>query len=193
MLKTIMLYYPSFENGGATKNLINIVNFFVKKKTRVILFSYGANKKKFIKTKYLTIVKTKLIKKINFLPVRWNLAISSVFNLDSYIKKNKKNSIIFSMQSHIPAIIIAKLNNIKISIRNSEEPLGATLYADNKISAFFILILKIFFYNFSDQIIAISKKSEESLRKIVLFKKKIVFVYNPYLDNIQKIKKRKKK
>ena len=188
-----MLYYPSFENGGATKNLINIVNFFVKKKTRVILFSYGANKQKFFKTKYLTIVKTKPIKKINFLPIRWNLAISSVFNLNSYIKKNKKNSIVFSMQSHIPAIIVAKLNNIKISIRNSEEPLGATFYADNKISAFFVLILKIFFYNFSDQIIAISKKSEESLKKIVLFKKKIVFVYNPYLNKIQKIKKRKKK
>ena len=143
-----MLYYPSFENGGATKNLINIVNFFVKKKTRVILFSYGANKQKFFKTKYLTIVKTKPIKKINFLPIRWNLAISSVFNLNSYIKKNKKNSIVFSMQSHIPAIIVAKLNNIKISIRNSEEPLGATFYADNKISAFFVLILKIFFIIF---------------------------------------------
>lgn len=192
MLKTILLYYPSFENGGATKNLINIINFFVKKKIRVILFSYGANKKKFVKTKYLTIVKSKPIKKINFLPVRWNLAISSVFNLNFYIKKNKKNSIIFSMQSHIPAIIIAKLNNIKISIRNSEETLGATFYADNKISAFFVLILKIFFYNFSDQIIAISKKSEKSLKKIVLFKKKIVFVYNPYLDKILKIKRRKK-
>ena len=32
MLKTILLYYPSFENGGATKNLINIVNYFTKKK-----------------------------------------------------------------------------------------------------------------------------------------------------------------
>ena len=192
MLKTILLYYPSFENGGATKNLINIINFFVKKKIRIILFSYGANKKKFVKTKYLTIVKSKPIKKINFLPVRWNLAISSVFNLNSYIKKNKKNSIIFSMQSHIPAIIIAKLNNIKISIRNSEEPLGATFYADNKILSFFVLLLKIFFYNFSDQIIAISKKSEASLKKIVLLKKKIFLVYNPYLDKIFKIKKKKK-
>ena len=191
MLKTIMLYYPSFENGGATKNLINIINFFIKNKIKILLFSYGANEKNFIKTKYLKIVNTKPIKVISFLPIRWNLAISSVFNLNSYIKKNKKNSIIFSMQSHIPAIIIAKLNNIKISIRNSEEPLGATYYADNKISAFFVLILKIFFYNFSDQIIAISKKSEESLKKIVLFKKKIVFVYNPYLDKIFKRKKKK--
>jgi glycosyltransferase involved in cell wall biosynthesis len=192
MLKTIMLYYPSFENGGATKNLINITNFFIKKKINVLLFSYKADKKKFIKNKYLTIINTKPITFFSFLPIRWNLALSSVFNLNSYIKRNKKNSIIFSMQSHIPAIIVAKLNNIKISIRNSEEPLGATFYADNRILSFFVLLLKIFFYNFSDQIIAISRKSEKSLNRIVLSKKKISLVYNPYLDKILKVKNKKK-
>ena len=50
--------------------------------------------------------------------MRWNLAISSMMNLNFYLKENKKNSIIFSMQSHIPAIIIAKINQIKIVIRN---------------------------------------------------------------------------
>ena len=29
MLEKILLYYPSFENGGATKNLVNIVNHFL--------------------------------------------------------------------------------------------------------------------------------------------------------------------
>ena len=46
------------------------------------------------------------------------------------------------MQSHIPAIVISKINQMKIVIRNSEEPLGATLYADNKILSFFVLFLK---------------------------------------------------
>ena len=32
MLKKILLFYPSFENGGATKNLIRIVNYLLKKK-----------------------------------------------------------------------------------------------------------------------------------------------------------------
>ena len=192
MLKTIFLYYPSFENGGATKNLINIINYFTKKKINILLFSYGADKKQFTINKYLTIVNTKPITLLNFLPMRWNLALSSVFNLSSYIKQNKKNSIIFSMQSHIPAIIVAKLNNIKISIRNSEEVLGATLYADNRILSFFVLLLKIFFYNFSDQIIAISEKSEKSLKKIVIFNKKIILILNPYLTKILKIKKKNK-
>ncbi len=187
-----MLYYPSFEEGGATKNLINIVNYFVQKKIRVFLFSYKVDKKNFINNNYLKIIKSEPIKQINFLPIRWNLAISSVLNLNSYIKQYKKDSIVFSMQSHIPAIIVSKLNGIKISIRNSEEPLGATKYADNKFLALLVLLLKIIFYNFSDQIIAISKKSENSLKKLVLFKNKVHLILNPYLKKIYKIKKRKK-
>jgi len=192
MLKTIHLFYPSFEKGGATENLLRIVNFLLKKKIKVFLFSQGAKKNNFIKHKNLTIINTKRLKKLNFLPIRWNLAISSMLNLDFYIKKNNKNSIIFSMQSHIPAIIVAKINQMKIVIRNSEEPISATLYADNKISGFLVLFLKILFYNFADKIIAISTKSKNSLQKIVIFSKKITLIYNPYLEKILKIKKVKK-
>lgn len=196
MIEKILLYYPSFERGGAEKNLINIVNYFIKKKVRVLLFSHKVNKRIFLKNSYLKIVKSKTIKSINFLPIRWNLAISAALNLNYFAKKFDRNSIIFSMQSHIPAIIIAKLNKKKIIIRNSEEPLGATYYADNKIIAFLVLGLKFIFYNFSDQIIAISKKSQQSLKKIVFFKRKIILILNPYLVNVHKIKKvekRKKK
>ena len=34
MLKTVHLFYPSFEKGGATKNLVRIVNFLLKKKIK---------------------------------------------------------------------------------------------------------------------------------------------------------------
>ena len=57
MIKTILLFYPSFENGGATKNLINIVNYFIKKKINVNLFSYNASKKNFFASDYLKIIK----------------------------------------------------------------------------------------------------------------------------------------
>ena len=192
MLKTVHLFYPSFEKGGATKNLVRIVNFLLKKKIKVFFFSRGANKNNFIKNKNLKIINTKPLKKLNFLPIRWNLAISSMINLNFYIKKNKKNSIIFSMQSHIPAIVIAKFNQLKIVIRNSEEPLGATFYADNKILSFLVLFLKILFYNFANKIIAISTMSKNSLQKIVIFNKKITLIYNPYLEKILKLKKIKK-
>ena len=38
MLKTVHLFYPSFEKGGATKNLLRIVNFLLKKKIKVFCF-----------------------------------------------------------------------------------------------------------------------------------------------------------
>ena len=34
MLKTVHLFYPSFEKGGATKNLVRIVNYLLKKKSK---------------------------------------------------------------------------------------------------------------------------------------------------------------
>tara|TARA_B110000196_G_scaffold320348_1_gene342166 strand:+ start:6539 stop:7657 length:1119 start_codon:yes stop_codon:yes gene_type:complete len=197
MLKTIFLFYPSFENGGATKNLINIVNFILKKNIKIILISKNAKKNNFIFSKNLKIINSKPLRIFNFLPIRWNLALSSMIDLNSSIKLHSKNSIIFSMQSHIPAIIIAKLNKIKIILRNSEEPIGATIYADNKILGFLVLILKFIFYNFADKIIAISKRSATSLKKIVISNKKINLIYNPYLTKISKfnkiIKKDKKK
>ena len=71
----------------------------------------------------------------------------------------------------MPAILIARLFNNKIIIRNSEEIIGATKYADNKVNAYLVFFLKIFFYNLSNRIIAISEKSKDSLEKIILNKK----------------------
>ena len=190
MLEKILLYYPSFENGGATKNLVNIVNHFLKKKIRVILFSHNAKLNKFKFIKNLTIINSRPLKKFSFFPIRWNLALSSMISLFLYAKSNCNNSIIFSMQSHIPAIIVAKLINKKIIIRNSEEPIG-TIYADNKLSAIIVLILKFIFYNFADKIIAISKKSKKSLKKIITSKNKIILILNPYIDKFSQTKIRR--
>jgi GalNAc-alpha-(1->4)-GalNAc-alpha-(1->3)-diNAcBac-PP-undecaprenol alpha-1,4-N-acetyl-D-galactosaminyltransferase len=192
MLKKILLFYPSFENGGATKNLVRIVNYLLKKKITVILLSHNAKKNEFKFTKDLQIINNKPLKKFSLLPIRWNLALSSMINLFYYAKSNFNNSIIFSMQSHIPAIIISKIIKKKIIIRNSEEPIGATIYADNKFLAIMVLVLKFIFYNFADKIIAISNKSEKSLKKIVFFNNKIVLILNPYVEKILKIKRIKK-
>ena len=112
-----------------------------------------------------------------------------MINLFSYSNKHKDNSIIFSMQSHIPAIIISKIIGKKIVIRNSEEPLGATRYADNKFFAIIVLFLKLIFYNFADKIITISKSLKIST-KIVINKKKIKLILNPYLKKIFKKKEK---
>ena len=55
--------------------------------------------------------------------------------------------------------------------------------------AILVLILKFIFYNFADRIVAISKKSKESLKKIVPFNNNVDLILNPYVDKIFKIKK----
>ena len=44
--KEIVIFYPSFERGGATNNLINITNYLLKKKFYIKLFSQNVEKKK---------------------------------------------------------------------------------------------------------------------------------------------------
>ena len=94
------------------------------------------------------------------------------------------------MQNHLPAIIIAKIFKKKIIIRNSEEIFSATKYADNFISAYFVLFLKFFIYKLCDHFISISKKSKQSLIRLMIKKEKITLIYNPF---IKKIKKKIKK
>ena len=187
--KKIIIFYPSFEDGGATENLINIINFFTKKRVKIILITNKNKINRLTKNKFLNLIVCKKISWFFFVPFRWNIALSAMFNLFSYIKLNNQNTIVFSMQSHIPAIVVSKILGKKIVIRNSEEPIGATKYADNKILGLIVLILKFIFYNFTDKIIAISKKSKVSLEKIVLKKSKIKLIYNPYIVNICKEKR----
>ena len=42
--KEIIIFYPSFANGGITRNLENILKFFSKKKIKKFLFSHKAKK-----------------------------------------------------------------------------------------------------------------------------------------------------
>ena len=186
--KKVLFFYPSFEKGGATKILINVINYLLKKNLKIVLFSYNAKYNDFLSSNNLKIVGSKKKNKSRFY---FNIFTS--LNLFNYLLKNKEEILIFSFQSHLPAIFIAKLLNKKIIIRNSEEIIDATKHADNKISAVIVFFLKIIFYNLSNKIIAISRKSKQSLEKIIFNKKKIELIYNPYLDLQKKFNRKIKK
>ena len=79
------------------------------------------------------------------------------------------------------AIIVSKFLGFKI-IRNAEDAISSTIFAENKFQSLIILFLKVILYNFSDKIISNSKGSGNSLKKI--FIKKIFPIYNPYLKKI---------
>ena len=183
-IKELIILYPSFEKGGATSNLINFINICSKRNIKVYLISNikKKDKKKFLKrnVKFLNINNNLRIWSLN----RLITSIKSLFLLSSLFDKvDVNNSMVISFQSHILPIIFSKILGRKIIIRNSEDVIEATKYADYKVSALLVFLLKSFFYNFSDGIISNSNKAKKSLDTII-YKNKTKLIYNSYLNNI---------
>ena len=191
--KDLIVLYPSFERGGATVNLINFINICAKKNIKIHLITNIKKKDKklfFKKNIKFIILNNNLNYKI------FNRLITSIkatfLLLNLFRKIDSKNSLVFSFQSHILTIFFSKIFRRKIVIRNSEDIIGATKYADYKFSAFFVFLLKIFFYNFSNGVITNSKNAKKSLDKII-FNNKTKLIYNPYLKKIFRNQVNKKK
>lgn len=186
--KNLIIYYPSFERGGVERNLTNLINNFDRNiYVHLISTISKNNSKKLFKKKNLKVYTVKKIRFLSFLPNRFNTAFSSIGILKYLISKlRNQNLIVHSMQSNIAAIIICFINNIKIVIRNSEDPISSTIYSENLIISSIIFFFKILFYNLCDGIITNSKGSKNSIEKFVLNNKKIKAIYNPYLQNLNK-------
>ena len=184
-LKRIIIFYPSFERGGVETILLNLINFFLKKKIKIILIS-NAPKKKLPKDNNFLQIKPNY--KINsFFSDRLSKAIQASKKLSNILKNsNHKETIVFSLQSSSLAILISKINNHLIVVRNAEDPIYSTVYGDNKIASFLAIFSKILTYNFSDKIICNSIGSKYSLQKLLLNKSKVISIYNPYLKKIYK-------
>ena len=192
--KNIIIYYPSFEKGGATINLINFINDAMKSNINVGLISNIDNKekKKYFSPNKVNVYKTSSLKNF-FLSKRLTSSISSIFVLIKVLINSNNNTIFLSFQSHFIPLIFCTIFRKKIIIRNSEDSIDATKYADNLFFAYIVLFLKSFFYLFSNGIITNSIKSKSSLEKITFNMKSINLIYNPYLFKILKFKKKKKK
>lgn len=191
-LKRIIIFYPSFERGGVEIILLNLIKFFLKKKIKIILIS--------------NVPKKKLPKDNNFLQInpeykvygifsdRLSKAIQASKKLSNILKdSNQKETIVFSLQSSSLAILVSKMNNHLIVVRNAEDPIYSFVHSDNKFSSFLAIFSKILTYNFSDQIICNSVGSKNSLQKLLLKKSKVISIYNPYLKKIYKKKNFSKK
>jgi len=50
-LKELIILYPSFDSGGATKNLINFINYCSKKKIKLTFISNLKNNNQILKKK----------------------------------------------------------------------------------------------------------------------------------------------
>ena len=146
-LKELIVLYPSFDRGGATANLLNFMNECDKRKIKINFISdINKNEKKKFLRKNIKVFH--LNEKYSFkIFQRFFTSINSIFKLLFLFKKIKSyNSIVVSFQSHIIPIIFCKIFGRKIIIRNSEDIIDATKYADFKFSAYIIFILKVLFY-----------------------------------------------
>ena len=187
---TVYIYYPSFQKGGIAKILINLVNYFLKKNIKVLLFSQNVSKKYFLKSKNFRIVGLKKKEYFNFFSKRLSISLSLGIKMLSSIRHNKNKITILSMQEHLFSIFVSVLSNTKIIVRNSEDILGATKYSNEKLYSSIIFILKIIFYQFADKIITLSKMSEKSLKYIIFNQNKVKLIYNPYIKTIFPFKKK---
>ncbi len=192
MLEKIIIFYPSFERGGVEITLRNLINYFLEKEIKVTLISSGFKDETIKKNKLFEYDEIKFTKKFRS-PGRIYRAIFASLNLIQLLKKNSRNkSIIFSLQSSSLSILICKLFGFKIVVRNAEDPIHSIIYDNNKIKSLFSLLLKLILYNFANGIITNSNGSKKSLVKILLFKKNLRYIYNPYLKKIKANTKFKK-
>ncbi len=187
-LKRIIIFYPSFERGGVEIILMNLINFFLKKKIQIILISNVPNEK-LPKNGNFHQIKPKY--KMNYaFSDRLGKAIQASRKLNKVLRNsNPKETIIFSLQSSAFAILISKIYKHSIVVRNAEDPIYSTIYGDNKLLSLSAIISKLFTYNLSDKIICNSIGSKKSLQKLMINKSKVISIYNPYLKKIRKKKK----
>ena len=195
MYNNFILFYPALEKGGATKILINLVNFFLKKGINIQLICLNANSHLFKDPqKKLKIIKIKNFKTKYLFKSRLLFSFASLYLLfKELIKQERKTTKVFSLQSHFVSVILSKIFLFKVVIRNSEDPFGATSFADNKFIGYLIFLTKFISFNLADKTITNATRSLKSIKFFLINKKKTILILNPYVNCFKKTNKIKKK
>ena len=167
MVKNIIFFCPSMEDGGVEKNLFLIAN---KLSNNFKISVITANKDK----------KQNFSKKIKFISPKYiNLnnvhrLIKSFYCFFLIINNcQNKNNVLISFESNIFAIIAAKLINVKVIVRSNASPKG---YLSNFLKS---QIFK-FFFRLADIILVNSSEFKKQIDKFFNIKSKII--YNSILD-----------
>ncbi len=192
MKKKIIFFAPNIEDGGIEKNIILLGDYLVRNNYPVkIIYSRISHK---IKKKLNN--KIKLVKSdINFnyfFKERINNSINCFFFF-LFKFNTEKNNIILSFQDHPFSIISGLLKRIPCLIRIANHPIGSLIYFNNKLNFLLKIMIKIFFYQFSDKIISNSISSTNFFKKYILKSDKCVTIYNPLKleKNLKKFKRNK--
>ena len=108
------------------------------------------------------------------------------------IKNIFNNKIVYSFQSSFFPSIVCFLFRIKFLVRVSEDPLGATKHADERLASSIIFLSKIITYNLSTKIIVNAKIMKKNVQLFLFRKSKVYLIYNSVINKIQDIRKKRK-
>ena len=171
MKKKLLIFMPSINYGGVEKNLFIVSNYLSQKgiQVEVLTCNYEMKKMfnkniKFIGTKKK--IWQKCNKKIKYIIYLFFLFINLAFK--------EKNTVVFSFQANIYALLIAKLLNTKIVIRSNTSPQG---WSHN----YFKHIIYSNIIKLANNIIVNSLEFKKQFYKF--YKLKTNCIYNPFDKN----------
>ena len=177
----LIFFHPYSNIGGADNSLARLIDNLDKNKFSITFVSLN---KSFLK-------KT-LGKKIEFVTLKANRAIFSIFQLKKLVLKNYQNKafkkvIVISNQNYANLVCLFatyKLEYIKKILieRNHLDELSIYFSLYEFFKKNFLKILIKFFYPKADKIIGISQKLSNDLEKFI--NKKVTTIYNPAYDKI---------
>ena len=175
-IKKLIIFFPIFNRGG----LEEVANYLLKNlahsRISVLFITYQKNKylnKNSSRVKIIASAQAN--KKVSNL----RKLIFCSYELIKVLKKNSsKDTVILSLQNNSISILISKIFNYKIIIKNAT-PIKALLYLNNIFKTITVFFAKIITYNLADTIIVNSKSNMVSLSKFIYNKKKIKLIYNP--------------
>ena len=187
----LIFFHPYSNIGGADNSLARLIDNIDKNKFSITFVSLN---KSFLK-------KT-LGKKIEFVTLKANRAIFSIFQLKKLVLKNYQNKafkkvIVISNQNYANLVCLFatyKLEYIKKILieRNHLDELSIYFNFNEFFKKNFLKMLIKFFYPKANKIIGISQKLSNDLKKFI--NKDVTTIYNPAFDkSIYKLAKKRTK
>ena len=118
--KNIIFFMPFIDQGGVEKNLILITNYLCKKISNIKICTLSFNKRnKFDKKIKFISPSIKVARNLN-IKIKYIICLYILFK---FLLKNK-DSIVFTFQVNIYCVLLCKILNIKIIVRNNSSPSG---------------------------------------------------------------------
>jgi glycosyltransferase involved in cell wall biosynthesis len=191
-MKKLILLYPSLERGGVKRNFFNFIKNAKSYNTPIHIITDKKIKKKNLNDKiFLHLTKKKIAPKLFY---KFFSSFISVFYLiNLLVKNNSKDLIVYSFQSSFFPAIVCFFFRIKFLIRVSEDPLGATKYADEKFFSSIVFLSKIITYNLSTKIIVNANLMKKNVQLFLVNKSKVYLIYNSVIKEVLDIKEKKRK